>query len=444
MWEAYLSPEQLSVFAGLPDEEQMRLLRAMTPKEVLRFDASFEQWRHAGQAPPRAEGWRTWLMLAGRGYGKTRAGAEWITRLANQRLRPVRIALVGANPEEVRKVMIEGESGLLAVGDNYGCRPRWEPGLGRLRWRGGSEACIYSGADPDSLRGPQHHYAWCDEIAKWQRPEEAWTNLQLTLRLGERPRALVTTTPRPIPLLKAIEADTALCVTTRGRTADNAHLPESFVEAMVATYGGTRLGRQELDGETLEDADGALWSRKLIERSRQSGTLARDYVRIVIGVDPPASAHGDACGIVAVGLGRDGIGYVIGDHTVAGRTPEGWATAVADAYALHDADRVVAEKNNGGEMVESVLRAADAGLPVRLVHASRGKAARAEPVAALFEKGKARFAGRFPELEDELAGMTAGGGYDGPGRSPDRADAMVWALTELMLKKERVFRITML
>jgi len=361
----------------------------------------------------------------------------------------VRIALVGATADEVRKVMIEGESGLLAVGKGRAA-PKWEPSLGRLRWRGGSQAFVYSGENPDGLRGPAHHFAWCDELAKWARPDETWDNLQMTLRAGERPRALVTTTPRPIGLLKRIQAE-RWTVTTSGRTRDNANLGEEFLQVMAETYGGTRLGRQELDGELIEDIEGALWTRALIEGCRaplhhpSDGFPPRageDFSRVVIGVDPPASAGGDACGIVAVGLGRDGVGYVLGDYSVRGLSPEGWARAVAGAADLHGADRVVAEKNNGGDMVESVLRGADVALPVKPVHASRGKSARAEPVAALFEKGRAKFAGVFRELEDELAGLSIGGSYAGPGNSPDRADAMVWAFTELMLgKADRVPRV---
>ena len=453
MSEPLISLEQLRLFLNLPDEEKARRLASMSYADLLKFDADFELWAHRGQLPPAGEGWRTWLMRAGRGYGKTRAGAEWITRLATQKGRRVRIALVGATEDEVRQVMIEGESGLLAVGANRGRAPRWEPSLKRLTWPGGSRAFVYSGDNPDGLRGPAHHYAWCDELAKWRRGNETWDNLQLTLRCGERPRALVTTTPRPIPLLNRIEGEKRT-VTTRGRTADNPHLADGFVQAMVDAYGGTRLGRQELDGEIVEDVEGALWTRGLIERCRVEGPVfpgesrgpdsgadwapafAGELKRVVIGVDPPASAAG-TCGIVACGLGADGLGYVLGDHSVSGVSPEGWARAVAYAAELHGADRVVAESNQGGAMVESVLRSADMSLPVKAAHARLGKGRRAEPVAILFEKGKARFAGAFPELEDQLCGLTLGGGYEGPGRSPDRADAMVWAMAELMLAPVR-------
>jgi phage terminase large subunit-like protein len=258
------------------------------------------------------------------------------------------------------------------------------------------------------------------------------------MRLGVRPRLVVTTTPRPTSLFRRVLALDGT-VETRGRTADNVHSAEAFRLWAGETYGGTRLGRQELEGELLLDVRGALWTRATIEGARHSGTLPREeLVRVVIGVDPPASAEGDACGIVVCGLGADGVGYVLGDHSVGGVSPEGWARKVAAAADEWGADRVVAEANNGGEMVRSVLEAAGAGLPVALVHAAVGKSARAEPVALRFESGRAKLAGRFPELEDELAGLTIGGGYEGPegSRSPDRADAMVYALTELFAYRE--------
>jgi phage terminase large subunit-like protein len=295
---------------------------------------------------------------------------------------------------------------------------------------------LYSAAEPEGLRGPQHHIAWADEIAKWPLGMETWDNLMMGMRLGDQPRIVATTTPRPVPLVRRLlgldgKAPKGVVV-TRGRTADNgAHLPPSYIEGMRDSYGGTRIGRQELDGELIEDVAGALWTRALIERCRVVALPA--LRRVVVAVDPPASATGDACGIVVAAIGADGIGYVIEDASVNGCAPEAWARAVAEAAARHGADRVVAEANNGGAMVASVLRAADAGLPVRLVHASRGKSARAEPVSALYEAGRVFHVGAFPALEDELAGLQAGGGYAGPTRSPDRADALVWAMTELML-----------
>ena len=461
--------ELVEMLIALPPEERARQLARMSPADVLCFDAAFEAWYHDAQLPPDAPGWRTWLMQAGRGLGKTRAGAEWVTALATQYRRPVRIALAGATIEEARKVMVEGPDGLLAVGRRHGGHwtPKWEPDLGRLSWPGGSVAEIFSGANPDGLRGSQHHYAWCDELAKWAHPEESWAMLQMGLRAGERPRALVTTTPRPLPFLKALAAHRRT-VTTRGRTADNVNLSREAIDVLVETYGGTRLGRQELDGELIEDVAGALWTRALVEDCRgetgtvtfaQGGDRFGEGVgksdcpqsvrksdcplrRVVIGVDPPAGTG--ACGIVACGLGEDGIGYVLGDHSVEGLSPEGWAGAVARAARIWEAELVVAETNQGGAMVASVLGSADSALPVRGVRARYGKAQRAEPVSALFARGKAKFAGMFPELEDQLCGIVAGGGYEGPGRSPDRADAMVWAMAELMLGERAEPRIVML
>ena len=384
----------------------------------------------AGQLPPPGT-WRTWLIMAGRGFGKTRAGAEWVRAQAETDSR-ARIALVAATLAEARAVMVEGDSGLLAIGAAR--RPKYEASLRRLTWDNGAQAFLYSAAEPESLRGPQHGFAWCDEIAKWPLAEEAWANLAFGLRLGTHPRTVATTTPRPIALVKTLlaEEDKGRTAVTRGRTADNAaHLAPAFLEAIHAEYAGTARGRQELDGELIDDVEGALWSRALLEGCRVAAAPP-EVTRVVIGVDPPASAGGDACGIVAAALGSDGRAYVLADASVRG-APETWAAAVARAAATHQADRVIAEANNGGAMVESVLRAADERLPVRLVHAAHGKAARAEPVAALYARGRVAHVGAFPELEDELAGLVAGGRYEGPGRSPDRADALVWALTELLL-----------
>ena len=430
------------------------------------------------QVAPKGD-WRIWMIMAGRGFGKTRAGAQWVLELAGEP--GLRIALVGPTDDEVRSVMIEGASGILACAPDEG-RPQWEPSLGRLSWANGTQAFVRSGANPEALRGTELDYAWCDELAKWARAEATWDNLMFGLRRGALPRVLVTTTPRPTPLMRRL-AGLGDVVLTRGRTADAALLAPGIVSYLTGLYGGTRFGRQELDGELIEDVEGSLWPRDLIERCRAvlsspspcrgEGQLAEGergegpsyeqgqdqaltlppgfagrappsplqgegyFRRIVIGVDPPVSAHGDACGIVVCGLGCDGVAYVLADASVSGLSPEGWARAVARAAHEWSADRVVAEGNQGGAMVASVLRGADVALPVTMVHASVGKSARAEPVAALFERGAAKFAGAFPALEDELAGLIAGGGYEGPGRSPDRADAMVWAMTELMLGKRR-------
>jgi len=443
---AYLGRSPLRQLAKADEAVQRRIIWAMPPVELLKLDADFESWAHDNQLPPNGEGWRVWLMMAGRGFGKTRAGSEWIHRLATGKP-GARIALAGATIHEARNVMVEGVSGLLRVARLRGARLTWEPSLGRLRWPNGSEAQLFSGENPDGFRGPEHDFAWADELAKWAQPEEAWSNLQMGLRRGQRARALITTTPRAMDLLTRLQAD-QWTVTTGGRTSDNINLDERFVKIMEATYGGTRLGRQELNGELIADVEGSLWPRDLIERCRRPLDFARDeqrWDRVVVGVDPPAGVgeRCDACGIVVVGR-SEGRLYVLADETCQGLSPDGWARRVAAAVARWDADIVVAEANNGGAMVGSVLSAAEVGVRVQLVHASKGKAVRAEPIALRFESGRAFFAGSFPELEDELAGLTTGGAYAGPSRSPDRADAMVWAMTELGETRSGVPRVRML
>jgi len=425
--------------AAKPEQERKAMLGTVRDTTIEEMRTCWWWWERPGQRVPEGD-WQCWLVMAGRGFGKTRIGAEWV-RAAAEADGGLRSALVGATIGDARRVMVEGESGLLAIAPER-FRPLWEPSLGRLTWPTGAQAHLYAAGEPEALRGPEHHIAWCDEIAKWANGEETWDNLALTLRLGDRPRVVATTTPRPVALVRRLVAQPGVTI-TRGSTFDNrAHLAGAFVTAITTQYGGTRLGRQELDGELIGDAEDALWSRALIEGCRVRA--APELARVVVGVDPPASAGGDACGIVAVALGRDGLGYVIEDASVVGASPERWARAVAACAARHGADRVVAEKNQGGDMVASVLWAADAGLPLRLVHASRGKSARAEPVALLYERGKVKHAGAFPALEDELCGLMAGGGYEGPGGSPDRADALVWALSELMLTKRGTPRVSLL
>ncbi len=443
---------------AMMDPAQRRALLKSLSRPMKEALGGWHGQARPGQRPPEGD-WRIWVMMGGRGYGKTLAGAQWVHQLAAAP--GLRIALVGPTEDEARAVMVEGSSGILACAPDH-ARPGWEPSLGRLSWANGTQAFVHSGANPEALRGPEYDYAWCDELAKWARAGASWDNLMFGLRRGALPRVLVTTTPRPTPLMRKLAALGDI-VLTRGRTADAALLSPSVVDHLTGLYGGTRLGRQELDGELIEDVEGSLWPRDLIERCRaeaviasrgatkQSGFGACDqgpaellrrarndgFRRVVVGVDPPVSAEGDACGIVVCALVDDDVAYVVADASVSGRSPEGWARAVAGAAREWGADRVVAEGNQGGAMVASVLRGADVDLPVTMVHASLGKSARAEPVAALFERGAAKFAGAFPSLEDELAGLIAGGGYEGPGRSPDRADAMVWAMTELMLGRRK-------
>ena len=433
-----LTPDLLQRFLSQSPEEQAERIASMSFSDMLDFDVAFEMWAHDSQLPPPGEGWRVWLMMAGRGFGKTRAGAEWVHKLARCGKR--RIALVAASIDDARSVMVEGVSGVLAVARNNRAKVKWEPSLNRLTWPSGSIATLYSGDNPDGLRGPEHHIAWCDELAKWRRATESWDNMQFGLRLGPRPRALVTTTPRPMRLLEEIRAQ-EWTVETGGKTGDNICLPKKYVKIMQATYGGTRIGRQEMDGVLFSEAEGSLFPRALLEGARTEA--ADDFDRVVVGVDPPISSEGDACGIVVAGR-RDGKLYVLADESIESASPDRWAMAVARAAARWGASHVVAESNQGGEMVGRVLEAADPDLRVKLAHASRGKSARAEPIAIRFERGQAFLAGTFPELEDELAGMQAGGGYSGPSRSPDRADACIWAMNELTETRSGVLRVLML
>jgi len=403
------------ILAAFPDDMRLAVLEGWG-------------WTARPSQMPPASDWTVWLIMAGRGFGKTRAGAEWVTRMALEEP-GCRIGLVGATAHDAESVMLKGESGLLAVAP-AGFAPTWRSSKKELRWPNGSTGMLFSAVEPDSLRGPQFHYAWCDEIAAWPRPKAAWDNLKMGLRLGRQPRAVVTTTPRPLRFLRDLAVAGGVVV-SRGSTFDNrANLPASFLTDLHSSYGGTGLGRQELMGELLESRDGALWSRDGLERCRERAAPA-DLVRVVVGVDPPAGPGG--CGIVVAGLDAAGVAFVLADASVSGSAPEVWAAAVRAAVARHDADRVVAEINNGGAMVSSVLKAADMRLPLKTVRASRGKSARAEPVSALYAAVRVRHVGCFAELEDEMCGLLAGGGYVGPGSSPDRADALVWALTELLL-----------
>lgn len=424
------------------DAEKRAALDELTAEEVAFLTRDWQVWARDDQLPPEGFGhggaWRVWLILGGRGAGKTRSGAEWV-RAKALGIAPVgaeparRIALVGETMADVRRVMIEGASGILSVhADDE--RPEIEVSKGQLVWPNGAVAQMFSAEAADGLRGPQFDAAWCDELAKWREPENAWDMLQFALRLGDRPQVCLTTTPRPIPLLRAI-LDDAGTVVTRARTHDNAtNLAPHFVAEMTRRYAGTALGRQELDGELIDETAGSLWRRDWIEAGRVAG--APELERIVVAVDPPvtATAASDACGIVVAGKGSDGRAYVLADHSLQGREPMVWAKAAIEAYRTHLADRVVAETNQGGDLVVAVLKQIDAHVPVRQVRATRGKWVRAEPVAALYAEGRVAHAGRFDLLEDQMCAL----GVDGlaRGRSPDRLDALVWALTDLMLDAE--------
>jgi phage terminase large subunit-like protein len=432
---------RLKLLLSLETEARLAELAVLNAVERRELRWHWRLWARRDQLPPPGD-WRIWLIMAGRGFGKTRAGAEWVRTIAEADP-AARIALVASSLGEARAVMVEGESGILAVSPPDRC-PAFESSLRRLVWPSGAQANLFSAGEPESLRGPQHSHAWCDEVAKWDnasgRAVAAWDNLAMGLRLGEQPRVLATTTPRAVPLVKRLMGEEDVAI-TRGTTEDNkGNLPARFINDIRRSYGKSLLGRQELDGELIEDLPGALWSRSLLEECREAAATSPP-ARVVVGVDPPASAGSDACGIVVCALGEDGIARVLADASVAKASPERWARAVAQAARAWKVDRVIAEANQGGAMVGSVLRAADIALPVKLVHASRGKVARAEPVAALYEAGRVRHAGIFPALEDELCGLIAGGDYQGPGRSPDRADALVWAMTELMLGRGKAPKV---
>ncbi len=380
------------------------------------------------QRPPRKDDWRCWLVLGGRGSGKTRAGAEWV-QAGVDRGEMGRVALVAPTLEAARDVMIEGPSGLREIAPSWN-RPRFHRARRRLEWPNGARADCYSGAAPDGLRGPQHHAAWGDEFCAWTHVEETLANLRMGLRLGAAPRLMLTTTPRPLPALKRLMSEDGVKV-KRAKTREATFLPEAFRSAMAAAYAGTARGAQELDGEIVEDRVGALWTHALIGAAR--GRVPERLDRVVVAVDPPVStgAKADGCGIVVAGAAGEGAArraYVLADASLQGARPSGWARAVAAAYEVWAADRVVAEINQGGELVAGVLRQAAPGLPVTCVRATRGKTVRAEPVAALYEQGRVVHCGVFEALETEMRLLGSGLAAD------DRADALVWALTALMLE----------
>jgi predicted phage terminase large subunit-like protein len=384
--------------------------------------------------------WTVWLLLGGRGVGKTRTGAEWVIAQAKAGVSP--IALVAATAADARDVMVEGVSGILACSPAH-FRPEYAPTRRSLTWPNGANAICYSADEPERLRGPNFAAGWCDELGVWRYPQAAWDNLMLALRHGKNPRCVVSTTPRPTKLLKylvsrATGGPDAFVVLTRSRTADNArNLAPAFLETITTAYQGTRLGRQELDAEMLDDVPGALWQRGWIDDARVSVAPA-DLTRVVVAVDPAVTSgeNADETGIIVCGRIADGHAYVLDD--ISGRIqPETWAARAVAAYRHHKADRIVAEKNQGGDMVRSTLRAVDPSVPVTLVHASRGKVVRAEPVSTRYEQGRVHHVGTFALLEDQMCGFTSDFDRGRAGYSPDRVDALVWALTELVGRFEQ-------
>ncbi|MEO1322068.1 MAG: terminase family protein [Pseudomonadota bacterium] len=385
------------------------------------------------QRPPRGD-WRTWLFVGGRGAGKTRAGAEW-TRFAALLGGCERIALIGPTLGDVREVMIEGPSGLREIEPDPDQRPHYSVSRRRLEWRNGAVGLVFSAEDPESLRGPQFDVAWCDEIGVWPRGETVWNNLQFGLRLGDAPRCIATTTPRPVPLVRRLMGGEA--VVTHGTTRDNAaFLAPGFVDAIEAAYEGTALARQELGGELLEDLEGALWKRSVIDANRAANPPDR-LDDLIIAIDPPTTSHthSDACGIIAAGacagLGNVVRGYVLADATTQGFAPSDWAARAVSLAEEVGASRIVVEANQGGEMLRTVLSSVGCAVPIELVHARLGKRARAVPVAALYAQDRISHIGEFNALEDEMCRF----GTDGFVGSPDRVDALVWAISTLMLNR---------
>jgi len=430
--------------ARMTEGERHQLLASLSTEQLEELQYAWALWARPEQLPPperlpNGNRWVYWLYLAGRGTGKTRSGSEFIrsevcgrTPLAKGRCR--RIAIIGETSKDVRDVIVEGDSGILKCHPKD-FRPRYKPSTASLEWPNGAIATLYNGTEPDQLRGPQFDLAWADELAKWRYAQEAWDMLMFGLRLGEHPRAMVTTTPRPIPILKKLLLD-PFTVVTRGKTADNAeNLASSFLQQVTDRYSGTRLGRQELDGELVDDIPDALWRRSEIDDTRVRAKDMPDLVRIVVAVDPAAKSataqrtdEGAETGIVAVGLGKDGHGYVLADDTTAG-PPDQWGRAAVATYHTLNADRIVAEENNGGEMVSHVIKTVSGTVPVKLVRASRGKVARAEPIAALYTQRKMHHVGAFSALEDQMCQFTNVG--DGGTERKDRVDALVWAASEL-------------
>jgi phage terminase large subunit-like protein len=409
----------------------MSLARSIAGTLADALENDYRARARPSQLPP-AWAWLIWLILTGRGWGKTWTASSWINEMAMTSV--CRVALIGATSADVRDVMVEGPTGVLQTAPDW-FRPTFEPSKRKIEWPNGSVAHAFSAEEADRLRGPQFHYGWLDELAAFQNDEDVWNMFQFGLRLGQEPRCIITTTPRPKKLIRSLLAREGKDVAVvKGSTFENAaNLAPGFLDAIKARYAGTRLGRQELEGEVLWDVPGALWTRDMIDNANGSWTLP-DMKRVVVAVDPSGTRgegdSGDSIGIVVCGLGSDGFGYVLADKTCK-LSPDGWGKVAVKAYQDFKADRIIAERNFGGAMVEHVIRTVDRNASYKEVTASRGKIARAEPVSALYEQSKVRHAAAFTDLEDQMAAMTSDG-YVGDG-SPDRCDALVWALTELMV-----------
>jgi phage terminase large subunit-like protein len=427
----------LRLFASWSKKRKYEYIKRSPKERALRLKYTWKAWARDSQLAPDGD-WSTWCVISGRGWGKTRTGAEWIIEKAEQ-YPGCHIALVGRTVADVRDVMIKGRSGILSVSPPW-FMPTYYPSKRQLVWPNGSTATTYSADEPDQLRGPQHSFAWADERAAWQY-DDSYDQLVFGLRIepapGVNPQCIVTTTPRNTKAMKALVKDPSTVVTKRSTYENRENLSPRFIKEIERRYQGTRLGRQEIEGDIIDDIDGALWKREWIERNR---VIARpDLKRIVVAIDPPAASPETSddpaeCGIVVVGLGIDNHGYVLADYSMVG-TPNEWAGAALTAYSLFTADLIVGEVNNGGDMVEAVIRSVAkdknmVNVPFKSVRATRGKQLRAEPISNLYQQDMVHHIGTFPDMEDQQANWVPGE------RSPDRLDANVWGLTVLMIPDE--------
>ena len=426
----------------LPASKVKELFEALGPQKTEELKHDWNFWARDNQIEPEGKDWNVWFINAGRGFGKTRSGVEWVRENVKRGIK--RIAAVAATNSDIERVMVKGESGFLSVcwkGDKtYAGKkmgfPEWSPTKRTLTWENGAQVQFFSAEEPERLRGPQFELAWCDETAAWNKDVDTWAMLQFCMRLGKHPRIMVTTTPKPTKLIRQIIKDPKTVVTT-GSTFDNsANLADTYLTAVKEQYEGTRLGRQELYAEVLEEAQGALWTTDMLDRASIKNKDIPDLVRIVVSIDPAvtSNAESDMTGIVVAGIDVNGIAYVLGDYTDR-LSPQGWASKAISLYHHHKADRIVAERNQGGDMVRRTLEVEDETVPIKLVHASRGKYARAEPVSALYERNLVRHVvdpadgANLNELETQMRTWEPLGSIG----SPDRLDALVWAITELSL-----------
>ena len=408
------------------EQTLIKQVQNLTKEQAIKklFDWRSELNARPNQIAPDGN-WTTWLILAGRGFGKTRTGAEWIRERVESGLSK-RIALIGKTPADVRDVMIEGESGLLNISPPYNM-PTYEPSKRRLTWDNGAIAQTFSSYEPDQLRGSQFDTAWADEMASWEYPEETWNTLMFALRLGEKPQVCVTTTPRPLQLLINLR-DAKTTVLTKGTSYDNReNLNQQFFDSILSKYKNTRLGMQEIYAEILEESDNAMWKREWLDEGRLQ-EAPQELERVVVAIDPAVTSKktSDETGIIVAGKDSEGKFYVLNDSS-ARYTPSAWSEKAIMLYNQYECDKIIAEVNNGGQLVEHTLRTQSENVPYKSVHASRGKRTRAEPIASLYEQNKVHHVGNFERLENQLCNWEANSGDP----SPDRLDALVWALTEL-------------